>query len=166
MTELFFRNDVGPEQLLDPNTIALQDFLITGRASVRHPADRQRLEVLLTRWTEAWKSKERVMDLTRSTHGVFLHFNQFIAEHWCQICYFHASPKHGVSMRGPDPDRVRKSHKFRRGKMDTTKLDALFEAWSAHEEAHAAGLAVEFFLDETSDDVWAACLKSVKEILG
>ncbi len=151
---------------MDLKAIALQDFLNTGRASVRHPADRQRLEALLSHWAAAWKSKERVMDLTQSTHGVFLHFNQFIADRWCQICYFHASPKHGVSMRGPDPDRVRKSHKFRREKMDTAKLDALFEAWSAHGEAHPAGLAVEFFLEETSDEVWAACLKSVKEILG
>ena len=151
---------------MDPNVNALQDFLLVGRASLRHPADRRRLEALLTRWAEAWKGKDRVLDLTHSTHGVFLHFNQFIADHWCQICYFHASPKHGVSMRGPDPDRVRKSHKFRRQKMDTTKLDALFEAWSTHEEAHAAGLAVEFFLEETSDEVWAACQKSVKELLG
>jgi hypothetical protein len=151
---------------LDPNSTALQDFLLSGRACVRHPADRQRLEALLTRWALAWKSKDRVMDLTHSTHGVFLHFNQFISERWCQVCYFHASNKHGVSMRGPDPDRVRKSHKYRRDKLDTTKLDALFEAWSAHGEAHPAGLAVEFFLEETSDDVWTACLKSVKEILG
>lgn len=133
---------------------------------MRHPADRLRLETLLHRWTAAWKSKTRVMDLTQSTHGVFLHFNQFIADHWCQVCYFHASPKHGVSMRGPDPDRVRKSHKYRRDKMDTSKLDALFDAWSTHAEAHPAGLAVEFFLEETSDDVWSDCLKSVKEILG
>lgn len=151
---------------MDPNSTALQDFLSAGRASVRHPAERLRLESLLTRWVEAWKGKERVMDLTQSTHGVFLHFNQFIADRWCQICYFHASSKHGVSMRGPDPDRVRKSHKYRRDKLDTTRLDALFEAWSAHEEAHPAGLAVEFYLEETSDEVWAACLKSVKEILG
>ena len=151
---------------MDPNATALQYFLDIGRAAVRHPADRKRMEALLTRWATAWKGKDRVMDLTQSTHGVFLHFNQFIADHWCQICYFHASPKHGVSMRGPDPDRVRKSHKFRREKMDTTKLDMLFDAWSAHSEARAAGLAVEFFLEETSDDVWADCLNSVKEILG
>lgn len=151
---------------MDLNTIALEDFLAASRSSLRHPADRQRLEVLLEKWVGSWKGKERVMDLTRSTHGVFLHFNQFIADHWCQVCYFHASPKHGVSMRGPDPDRARKSHKYRRDKMDTTKLDALFEAWSGHEEAHPAGLAVEFYLEETSDEVWSACLQSVKEILG
>ena len=120
----------------------------------------------MTRWAAAWTGKERVLDLAHSSHGVFLHFNQFIASHWCQVCYFHASPKHGVSMRGPDPDRARKSHKFRRNKMDTSQLDALFAAWSAHAEARAAGLAVEFFLEETSDDVWAACLKSARDLLG
>ncbi len=151
---------------MDPVVETLQDFLTAGRASVRHPADFPRLETLLTRWTTAWNRRERVLDLTHSSHGVFLHFNQFIAGHWCQVCYFHASPKHGVSMRGPDPDRVRKSHKYRRNKMDTSKLDALFEAWSAHGEAHPAGLAVEFFLDETSDEVWAACLDAVKGLLG
>lgn len=151
---------------MDPNTLALEDFLAASRGSVRHPADRQRMVQLLNRWVASWKGKQRVLDLTHSTHGVFLHFNQFIADRWCQVCYFHASPRHGVSMRGPDPDRVRKSHKYRRDKMDTTKLDALFDAWSTHEEAHPAGLAVEFYLEETSDEVWVACLQSVKEILG
>ncbi len=151
---------------MDPIADALKDFLAAGRVSVRHPADYRRLEAIMTRWTSAWNHKERVLDLSHSSHGVFLHFNQFIAGHWCQVCYFHASPKHGVSMRGPDPDRVRKSHKFRRNKMDTSKLDALFDAWSTHAEARAAGLAVEFFLEETSDDVWAACLKSARDLLG
>ena len=143
----------------------LEEFLMAGRVSLRHPADRKRLERLLTRWVAAWQSKERVLDLTNSSNGSFLHFNQFIAGHWCQVCYFHASPKHGVSMRGPDADRVRKSHKFRRNKMETGQLDALFAAWSAHPESHPAGIAVEFYLQETSDEVWESCLKSALELL-
>lgn len=144
----------------------LDDFLDAGSPALRHSADRRRLRDILTAWTSPWKGKDRVLDLTHSTHGLFLHFNQNIAGHWCQVCYFHAAPKHGVSMRGPDPDRARKSHKYRRDKLDPTKLDALFEAWSLHPEARPAGLAVEFFLEETSDEVWGACLNSVREILG
>ena len=144
----------------------LDDFLETGSPALRHPEDRKRLKTILTAFTTPWNGRDRVLDLTHSSHGLFLHFNQNIAGHWCQVCYFHAAPKHGVSMRGPDPDRVRKSHKYRRNKMDTSKLDSLFEVWSLHPDARAAGLAVEFFLEETSDEVWVACLKSIRDILG
>jgi len=64
-------------------------------------------------------------------------------------------------MKGPDTDRIRKSHKHRDNRLDTTGLDALYETWSAHPEGHPAGNAVEFFLDEVPDETWAVLLQEV-----
>jgi hypothetical protein len=41
----------------------------------------------------------------------------------------------------------------------------LFEAWSAHEEAHPANNVVEFFLVETPDETWEACLQEALSCL-
>jgi hypothetical protein len=68
-------------------------------------------------------------------------------------------------MRGPDPDRTRKAHKFRDHPMDRTGLDAVFEAWSAHPEARPAGNAIELYLEEAPDEVWESCLQDVLRLL-
>jgi len=83
-----------------------------------------------------------------------------------QAFTFVATRREGVCLRGPEPDRVRKSHKLRRNPLNAAPLDTLFEAWSLHPEARPAGHAVEFFLEETPDDVWAACLAEVLQHLG
>ncbi len=95
-----------------------------------------------------------------------MHFNQLIGSTWVQAFGFHADPKHGLIMRGPDTDRERKSHYLRGNRLDKAALDALFTAWSAHPEGRPAGLAVEFLLDETADDTWDACLQEVIQHLG
>ena len=69
-------------------------------------------------------------------------------------------------MRGPDPDRMRKSHKLRRHKLDREPLDKVFDAWSSHPEARPAGNAVELYLEEVPDEVWEACLLEALEALG
>ena len=88
-----------------------------------------------------------------------MRFNQLIGSVWCHVFAFHAVPREGLSLRGPDTDRTRKSHKLRNNRLDSSSLDALFDAWSAHPEAHPAGNAVEFWLEETPDEVWDACLE-------
>jgi hypothetical protein len=64
-------------------------------------------------------------------------------------------------MRGPDTDRIRKSHKLRRHPLDRGPLDQVFAAWSAHPEVRPAGNAVELVLEEVPDEVWEACLKEL-----
>lgn len=145
---------------------ALEGFLPFGRGALRHPSEKQRLERILRRWATAWQGPGRLLDFTRSHHGAYLHFNQLQGSTWCQVCTFHAAPRQGVSMRGPDPDRIRKSHRLRRHPLDRSALDKLFEAWSAHPEARPAGNAVELVLDEVPDEVWEACLQEALAFLG
>lgn len=134
-------------------------FFTKAQGSLKHPQDRQRAEALLLRWTSQWSGTKRNLTCTFSIHGAFLQFNQLIGTTWSHVFVFHAAPRHGLSLKGPDPDRIRKSHKHRDTPLDRSGLDSLFEAWSAHPEARPAGNAVELFLDETSDDVWEACLQ-------
>ncbi|MBK8726807.1 MAG: hypothetical protein IPL96_12380 [Holophagaceae bacterium] len=144
----------------------LEDFLLVAHTSLRHKSERQRADALLLRWTSAWQSKTRVVNGTFSNHGAYLHFAQFIQGQWVQVFTFHAAPGHGLSLRGPDTDRTRKSHKHRANRLETAALDALFAAWSAHPESRPAGHAVEFFLTETPDDSYDRCLQDVMEHLG
>jgi hypothetical protein len=144
---------------------ALEQFLSVAHASVPHPKERPRVTALLESWASAWNGKNRVVRLTRSNHGAFLHFALLIGHQWAQAFTFIASHQHGFSLRGPDPDRTRKSHKQRNHRLDSSSLDALFDAWSQHPEARPAGHAVEFFLEETPDDIWKACLQSVVDLL-
>ncbi|HJU84052.1 MAG TPA: hypothetical protein VJ600_07555 [Holophagaceae bacterium] len=149
---------------LDPE---LDDFLITARASLRQAQDRERAEALVLRWAGAWRGKHRTVTATHSNHGSYLHFNQLMEGGiWSHVFTFHAAHRHGLSLRGPDPDRTRKSHKLRRHRLDSSPLDALFDDWAAHPEARPAGHAVEFFLVETPDEVWEACLREVQKHLG
>lgn len=145
----------------------LDDFLITARASLRQPSDKVRAETLLLRWAAAWRGKHRTLSATHSNHGSYLHFNQLMEGGiWSHAFSFHAAHHHGLSLRGPDPDRSRKAHKLRRHRLDSSPLDALFDAWSAHPEAHPAGHAVEFFLIETPDETWDSCLRELLACLG
>jgi hypothetical protein len=137
----------------------LEPFLDAARASLRHAQDRDRAQSLILRWAAAWQGPTRRLIVTSSNHGAYLHFDQRVGGVWSQVFSFHAAARVGLSMRGPDPDRVRKSHKHRANKLDRHPLDALFEAWSAHPEAHPANNAVELFLVETPDETWEACLQ-------
>jgi len=151
------------ECLSDP----LEDFFTVASGALRHPADRERLKSILIHWGASWKGRHRSLLATRSHHGTHLHFNQLIQGHWCQAFTFVASTRHGVSLRGPDPNRARKAHKLRRHRLDPSSLDNLFQAWSAHAEAKAAGShSVEFLLKETPDEVWQACLQEALDCLG
>ncbi len=144
----------------------LEEFLPYAKGCLKHPAERQRLAQILALWVSAWTGKQRVLDCSRSHHGVFLHFNQFLGGKWIQAFTFVATRREGVCLRGPDVDRARKSHKYRSHPLDAAPLDALFEAWSQHPEARPAGNAVEFFIEETPDEVWASCLAEVMTNLG
>ena len=144
----------------------LDSFLPAIPTSHKHPQSRVRAEALLLRWTAAWQGRERALDCTQSIHGSFLHFNQLIGKVWCQVFTFHASRREGLTLRGPDTDRIRKSHKDRDNRLDPSGLDALFQAWSAHPEAHPAGNAVVFFLDEVPDETWESCLQEALLHLG
>ena len=137
----------------------LELFLAEASASLKRPQSRARAEAVLTRWATAWQGPARTLEHTRSIHGACLRFNQLIGSVWCHVFAFHAVPREGLSLRGPDTDRTRKSHKLRNNRLDSSSLDALFDAWSAHPEAHPAGNAVEFWLEETPDEVWDACLE-------
>jgi hypothetical protein len=134
-------------------------FFAKAQGSLKHPQDRKRAEAILLRWTSLWTGPRRAIACTYSNHGAFLHFDQLIGTTWSHVFTFHAAPRHGLSLKGPDPDRMRKSHKFRANPLDRSGLDGLFAAWAAHPEARPAGNAVEFFLEEASDDVWEACLQ-------
>jgi len=144
----------------------LDDFLPYAQGCLKHPSERARLEAILTLWTAKWTGKKRVLDFSRSLHGAYLHFNQFMDGKWVQAFTFVATRREGVCLRGPDVDRARKSHKYRHNPLDSAPLDALFETWSLHLEARPAGHAVEFFLEETPDETWAACLAEVFQHLG
>ncbi len=150
-----------------PDTLQMTEaFLAAAQRGVRHPSERERLAAILGRWSGQWKGKQRVLDLSLSLHGAFLHFNQLMDGKWVQAFTFVATKREGVCLRGPDPDRARKAHKLRRNRLDAAPLDALFEAWSLHPEARPAGHAVEFFLEETPDEVWDACLAEALACLG
>jgi hypothetical protein len=136
-------------------------FLTRAQAALKHPQDRRRAEALLARWSALWPGPRRNITCTLSNHGAFLHFNQLIGSTWSQVFTFHAAPHHGLSVKGPDPDRARKAHKLRYKPMDRQGLDLVYAAWSAHPEARPAGNAVELYLEETPDEVWEACLQEV-----
>lgn len=137
----------------------LETFLAIVLPRMHPVSERERAEVLLRRWGTAWQGPDRRLEATHSIHGAFLHFNQRLGTVWSQAFGFRWTGRHGLSLRGPDPDRARKSHKLRAHKLDRAPLDALFEAWGAHPEAHPAGQAVEFFFTETPEDTWEACLQ-------
>lgn len=136
----------------------LQEFLDAVLHHLHPASERQRAEALLSRWAAAWQGPTRMLTATRSIHGTFLHFGQRFEGVWSQAFGFRYTPRHGLALRGPDPDRARKAHKLRAHKLDRAPLDNLFEAWSLHPEAHPAGNAVEFLFDETPDATWEACL--------
>jgi len=141
-------------------------FFAKAHAALKHPQERKRAEALLLRWTSMWTGPRRNLTVTHSIHGTFLHFDQQIGVTWAHAFTFHAAPRHGLSLKGPDPDRIRKAHKHRDYRLDRTGLDAVFDAWSLHPEARPAGNAVEFLLDEASDEVWEACLQEALTLLG
>jgi len=136
-------------------------FMEKALAALKYPRERQRAEAILTRWSAQWPGPKRNITCTFSNHGAFLHFNQMIGSTWSHVFTFHAAPRHGFSMRGPDTDRARKSHKHRDTPLDREGLDAVFAAWSAHPEARPAGNAIELYLDEAPDEIWEACLQEV-----
>lgn len=140
-------------------------FLAKTMSALKHPQERKRALALLTRWTGAWSGPKRNVTCAFSNHGAFLQFNQLIGTTWSHVFTFHAAHRHGLSLRGPDTDRTRKSHKRRGNPMDREGLDAVFEAWSAHPAARPAGNAIELFLEEAADDVWEACLEEVLRLL-
>lgn len=143
----------------------LELFLAEAATVLKHAQSRTRAEAILSRWATAWQGPTRVLEHTRSIHGSCLRFNQRIGTVWCHAFAFHAVPREGLYLKGPDTDRARKSHKLRSNRLDATGLDALFEAWSAHPEARPAGNAVEFWLDEVPEDVWEACLREALDCL-
>jgi hypothetical protein len=140
-------------------------FLDSAKGGFKWAADRKRAELILARWAAAWQSPGRILAHTNSNHGPYLHFNQFIAGTWCKAFAFHISSRQGLVMRGPDTDRVRKSHKLRGNRLDPKPLDDLFEAWSLHPEARPAGNAVELLLSEAHDDVWEIFLQEALSCL-
>ena len=143
----------------------LKLFLVKTTSALQHSQDRKRARAILTRWYTLWPNLKRNTTYTSSNHGAFLHFNQMIGSTWSKVFTFHVSNRHGLSIKGPDTDRTRKSHKHRDNPMDRTGLDAVFVAWSKHPEARPAGNAVEFYLEETPDEIWEACLQEVLQLL-
>lgn len=139
----------------------LNFFLSRALAAVKHGSERRRAEAILVRWTSQWTGPKRTVNCTFSNHGAFLHLDQLIGTIWAHVATFHAAPRHGLSLKGPDPDRMRKSHKLRNDRLDRSGLDAVFDAWSAHPEARPAGNAVELFLEEAPDEVWEAFLQEL-----
>ena len=110
----------------------LEEFLPYAKGCLKHVSERARLEVILGQWAAKWTGKQRLFDYSRSHHGAFLHFNQLMGGKWVQAFTFVATRREGVCLRGPEPDRDRKAHKFRHNPLDAAPLDALFEAWSLH----------------------------------
>ncbi len=96
----------------------LEAFLEAVLPKVHPPAERARAEALLLRWATAWQGPDRGLEATRSIHGTFLHFNQKLGGIWSQAFGFRLTPRHGLALRGPDPDRARKAHKFRAHKLE------------------------------------------------
>jgi hypothetical protein len=140
-------------------------FLAKALNAVKPAQERKRAQALLLRWSGLWPNPKRNITCSFSNHGAFLHFNQLIGATWSQVFTFHAAPRHGLSLRGPDPDRARKAHKHRDNPLDRSGLDQVFEAWSAHPEARPAGKAIELYLEEAPDEVWEACLQEVLRLL-
>lgn len=140
-------------------------FLAKTLSSLKHPQERKRAEALLLRWTSQWAGSKRNITCTFSNHGGFLHFNQLIGTTWSHVFTFHTASRHGLSMKGPDTDRTRKSHKYRANPIDRKGLDEVFSAWSAHPEARSAGNAIELYLEEASDEVWEQCLEEVLRLI-
>ena len=140
-------------------------FMAKTLSAVKHAQERKRAQTLLLRWSSLWPNSKRNITCSFSNHGAFLHFNQLIGATWSQVFTFHAAPRHGLSLRGPDSDRERKAHKHRDNPLDRSGLDKVFEAWSAHPEARPAGKAIELYLEEAADDVWEACLQEVLTFL-
>jgi len=136
-------------------------FMEQALAALKHPQEKQRAQAILARWSTLWPGPRRNLTCTFSNHGAFLHFNQMIGSNWSHVFTFHAAPRQGLSMRGPDSDRVRKAHKHRDTPLDRQGLDGVFAAWSAHPEARPAGNAIELYLEEAADEVWEACLQEV-----
>ena len=134
-------------------------------SALKHPQERKRATALLNHWIDQWPGPKRNITCTFSNHGAFLHFNQLIGTTWSHVFTFHAAHRHGLSLKGPDTDRTRKSHKRRANPLDREGLDAVFDAWSAHPEARPAGNAIELFLEEAPDDVWEACLEEVMRLV-
>ena len=136
-------------------------FFERAQAALKRPQEKLRAQAILSRWAGLWSGPRRNLTCTFSNHGAFLHFNQMIGTTWSHVFTFHAAPRHGLSMRGPDSDRVRKAHKHRDTPLDRQGLDGVFAAWSTHPEARPAGNAIELYLDEAADEVWEACLQEV-----
>ncbi|MCL1892795.1 MAG: hypothetical protein FWG02_00985 [Holophagaceae bacterium] len=136
----------------------VESFLESALSTLKREETRERAQSILTKWAEAWQGSTRRLTLSDSNHGTYLHFNQLIGGVWCKAFTFHATPGNGLSLRGPDTDRTRKSHKLRSKRLDSGSLDKLFEAWSTHPEARPAGNAVILLLDEAHDDVWESFL--------
>ena len=140
-------------------------FLASAKGAFKHPNDRARAEHILARWVLAWQGPHRNLLKTKSNHGAYLHFNQLIGGIWCKVFTFHIAVRQGLSLRGPDTDRARKSHKLRGNRLDSKPLDCLFDLWSNHPEARPAGKAVELLLQEAHDDVWDAFLSEALSCL-
>ena len=140
-------------------------FLDSAKGAFRRADDRRRAESILMKWAAAWQGPSRSLTGTASNHGAFLHFNQFMGGIWCKAFTFRAAPRRGLSLRGPDTDRVRKSHKLRANRLDSEPLDRLYREWSQHPEVRSAGNAVELFMDEAHDDVWDSFLKEALSCL-
>ena len=143
----------------------VESFFDSAKGVFKRPDDRARAECILTRWAAAWQGPNRNLIRTSSNHGAYLHFNQLIGGIWCKAFSFRAAPRQGLSLRGPDTDRIRKSHKLRANRLDPKPLDSLFKAWSLHPEARPAGNAVELFMDEAHDDVWEMFLREALSCL-
>jgi hypothetical protein len=143
----------------------VESFLDLAKGTFRHSADLERARGILTRWAAAWRGPFRNLTKSQSNHGAYLHFNQFIEGVWCKAFTFHATLRQGLSLRGPDTDRTRKSHKLREKQLNSKPLDDLFEAWSLHPESRPAGNAVQLLLEEAHDDVWESFLQEALSCL-
>lgn len=143
----------------------VDSFLDSAKGAFRHGSDRERAKLILTKWAASWQGSQRNLTKSCSNHGSYLHFNQFIGGIWCKAFTFHAAFRQGLSLRGPDTDRTRKSHKLRERKLDTKSLDSLYEAWASHPEARPAGNAVQLLLEEAHDDVWESFLQEALSCL-
>lgn len=146
--------------MIDPEQENIDDFLITMRSHIKNGTDQARGQAIVQRWQSQWIGKHKSITATHSNHGSYLHFNIFLSNQWCHGFLFRSIPKKGFSLRGPDPDRTRRSHKLKSNRLDSTPLDLLFEDWQSIPHSHAAGNAVEFFLEETPDDIWETCLQA------
>lgn len=143
----------------------LEQFLAKVVTSSMHLANKKRAITILTKWSNSWIGPKCSITYTFSNHGAFLRFNQLIGSVWSHVFIFHISNKHSLVMRGPDTDRIRKSHKHKDNPIDRSKLDAVFTAWSMHPEAKSAGNAVEFYLEETPDEVWEVVLQELLTLI-